>query len=113
MKRSSRIKIFAAAVIIMTFSSAAFAEISGGVDGNVIKKFHFNADTGVTVQKDGTVMTDTAISEPGTLSQSLQTEAMWAENDQTMTDQRMPPDNGPAVSASSLGSSVRILQQSR
>lgn len=93
------------AVLLVALISAApvSAEVSGATEGNIVRKYHFNADTGVTVKDDGTVVTGTAQSAPGSLKAALQTETMWAETDETMTDQKLPQPAEPSQSADGVG----------
>lgn len=67
-------KIFLAAAIILV-PTFAQADVASSVSADVIQRYNFNSDTGVSVKEDGTVSTGTATSLPGSLSSYLQAEA--------------------------------------
>lgn len=68
-------KIFLAAAAIILVPTFAQADVASTVTGDVIQRYNFNSDTGVSVKEDGTVTTGTATSAPGSLSGFLQAEA--------------------------------------
>lgn len=108
-------KIFLAAAAIILAPTFAQADVTSTVTGDVIQRYNFNSDTGVSVKEDGTVTTSTATSAPGSLSGFLQAEAEAesATSALKMESAQTPPQgvsvqNDAALSVHRLQDSVTI-----